>query len=484
MPSLPAPSSRRCRWLAVLAVPLGTGLAAQTWTQLAAPPIARRFHAMVFDDARGRCVVFGGYDNVAILGDTWEFDGSTWTSATPAASPPARRYHRMVHDRRRGRTVLFGGEDLVGTLGDTWEYDGTTWTQVATASAPSPRSHPAMAYDPVRARTVLFGGSSGFGQPLADTWAYDGATWIPLAPPASPTARARASLTHDAARDRLVLFGGFDASAVSGSLVGLSVGDTWEFDGVTWAQVATPVAPAARNMHWAVFDPVRGRTLVFGGAGNPLQGGHSGGGYTIQNYNDTWSFDGVTWTQVPVPVVSAPAKRFAAGAAVDGRTGVAWLFAGGIQTALYGDLWRIDPEPGATWTRHGTSCAGSAGEPQLDRQPGSTPVLGGTFAVQLANLPAAPGLSLLVADPETVAIGPLLLPLELDPARAPCLLWTSPFGLAVLLGHAGSTAATATFAVPATASLQGSVFALQAFAFDPGVPGSITPSNAGLARIW
>lgn len=483
MPLLPTPSLPHARWLLAFAVPMGADLAAQTWTQLAAPPIVRRFHAMAFDDARGRCVVFGGYDNVTILGDTWEFDGSAWTNAAPAASPPPRRYHTMAYDRRRGRVVLFGGEDLTASLGDTWEYDGTTWIQVVTPAAPSPRAHPAMAYDPVRARTVLFGGSSGNGQPLADTWAYDGATWIQLAPAASPSARSRTALTYDVARDRMVLFGGFDANAVAGNLLGLSRGDTWEFDGDTWAQIATPVAPSARNMHWAVFDPVRGRTLLFGGAGNPLQGGHSGGGYTTQNYNDTWSFDGVAWTQVPVPIVFAPAKRFAAGAAVDGRTGVAWLFSGGIQTALYGDLWRLDPAPGATWTRYGTSCAGSAGQPQLDRQPGSTPALGGTFTVQLANLPSVPGLTLLVADPETVAIGPLPLPLELDPSRAPCLLWTSPFGLAVLLGHAGSTA-VATFAVPATGSLQGSVHVLQAFSFDPGVPGAITPSNAGIARIW
>ena len=468
--------------LALFAASAGE-LAAQTWTQLAAPPITRRFHAMAFDDARGRGVVFGGWDNTNLLGDTWEYDGTTWTNVSPAVAPSPRRYHAMVYDARRGRVVLFGGADLVAAFTDTWEYDGATWTQIPTTTAPSLRYHATIAYDTVRARIVLFGGSNATGLPLADTWALDGATWTQLATPVAPPARSRASLTFDARRDRLVLFGGFDSTAVSGSVTGQCLGDTWDFDGTTWTQVVTALAPAPRSMHWAVFDRVRGRTMIFGGSGNLLQGGHSGSGATIVNHNDTWSFDGATWTAVPVPTWQRPAARFAAGAAVDGRTGVAWLFSGGTQTMLHGDVWRLDPAPAASWTRYGTACAGSAGTPQLDRQPGSLPALGGTFGVALSGLPVVPGVTLLAVDPETVRIGPLLLPLELDPSRAPCLLWTSPFGAGLVLVHAGPTAAVA-FAVPASPALQGSIFALQAFSLDAGVGAGFTPSNAGIVRLW
>ena len=46
--------------------------------------------------------------------------------------------------------VLFGGQDReISLVGDTWTWDGTTWTQVAT-TGPSPRVHFDMVYDNLR----------------------------------------------------------------------------------------------------------------------------------------------------------------------------------------------------------------------------------------------------------------------------------------------------------------------------------------------
>ena len=42
-----------------------------------ASPSARYRHTMTYDDARGRVVLFGGYDG-SLRGDTWEWDGSAW----------------------------------------------------------------------------------------------------------------------------------------------------------------------------------------------------------------------------------------------------------------------------------------------------------------------------------------------------------------------------------------------------------------------
>ena len=51
----------------------------------------------------------------------------TWLHVTPAASPPTRVNHAMVYDAARGRVVLFGGDNTInGYLVDTWTYDGTT----------------------------------------------------------------------------------------------------------------------------------------------------------------------------------------------------------------------------------------------------------------------------------------------------------------------------------------------------------------------
>lgn len=79
-----------------------------------------------------------------VLDQTWEFDGSTWTLRTPATRPPARDSHAMAHDIARGRSVMFGGWDAFFThLVDTWEWDGTNWTNMLPASSPPGRQRAA-----------------------------------------------------------------------------------------------------------------------------------------------------------------------------------------------------------------------------------------------------------------------------------------------------------------------------------------------------
>jgi len=138
---------------------------------------------MAYDSARERVVVFGGVgSNHLVLGDTWEWDGTTWTMR---ASGPTPRYgHTMAYDAVTGLVVLFGGTTTYSPLlEDTWEWDGTTWTQRAFLG-PALRQWPAMAYDAARGRMVLFGGEtrsyySNFS--LGDTWEYAGcgppSTW-------------------------------------------------------------------------------------------------------------------------------------------------------------------------------------------------------------------------------------------------------------------------------------------------------------------
>jgi hypothetical protein len=77
-----------------------------------------------------------------------------WTQKEDIGPSP-RVAHAMAYEAARERVVLFGGED--GS--NTWEWDGVAWTQVADMG-PSPRYACAMTYDTVRQRVVLFGGSS------------------------------------------------------------------------------------------------------------------------------------------------------------------------------------------------------------------------------------------------------------------------------------------------------------------------------------
>lgn len=52
-------------------------------------------------------------------------------------APRARNHAAMVYDAERRRIVLFGGHALgpenatADVFGDTWEWDGSSWTEAA-----------------------------------------------------------------------------------------------------------------------------------------------------------------------------------------------------------------------------------------------------------------------------------------------------------------------------------------------------------------
>jgi hypothetical protein len=80
---------------------------------------------MVYDAATSNVVLYGGlkYDGTApvYLGDTWTWDGTTWTQQHPAASPSARNASSMAYDAATGNVVLFGGYRN-GYVSDTWTW--------------------------------------------------------------------------------------------------------------------------------------------------------------------------------------------------------------------------------------------------------------------------------------------------------------------------------------------------------------------------
>jgi hypothetical protein len=93
----------------------------------------------------GTVVLFGGTGaNSSVLGDTWIWNGTTWTEAN-VSGPSARYYHAMA--TLNGTVVLFGGcptIDCSAPLSDTWTWNGTGWTQIG-VTGPSARDGHAMA---------------------------------------------------------------------------------------------------------------------------------------------------------------------------------------------------------------------------------------------------------------------------------------------------------------------------------------------------
>ena len=201
-------------------------------------------------------------------------------------SPPLLDDVTSAYDPIRERLVVFttGPTGLPATL----EWDGQHWFDLTPTSSPAPRTDHVMAYDPKRKVVVMFG---GFGElaPLNETWEWNGARWLRRTPATAPLARASASLAWDPRIEKVVLFGGV--------AVLLSFADTWTWDGEIWERIATPTSPTPRGGAAMVFDATRDRLIVAGGFRSSL---------TSVTVQDTWAFDGTTWTQISTATLPAP----------------------------------------------------------------------------------------------------------------------------------------------------------------------------------
>ncbi|MBI4870925.1 MAG: hypothetical protein HY814_05105 [Candidatus Riflebacteria bacterium] len=244
-------------------------------------------HSMVYDSQRCRTVLYGGQNSAwGGLGNTWEYDGTSWSEKSASTTPGLRKHQAMAYDRMRGRVVLFGGENASDVLGETWEYDGTSWAKKTTTTSPQARSAARLVFDSTRGRMVLFGGvDSQHATWLTDTWEFDGISWLQTAAAQSPPGVTGAEMAFDEARQRVVLFGGDQNGSATGDA------RTWEYDGTGWKVVAysTPNGPSAWKGAALAYDSARARVVAFSGVTHVWP--------SWPNTNETWEFDGVSWSQ-------------------------------------------------------------------------------------------------------------------------------------------------------------------------------------------
>ncbi len=238
------------------------------WTRVATTGPAPRFAAaMAYDAAHQRMVLFGGrrVNGATLPAETWLWDGSAWSLATPATSPTPRSGTAMAYDQARGRVVMFGG---LGPLSETWEWDGVTWLQRMPVHVPPPRTGHSLAYDFVARKVTLFGGVGGSPviETLGDTWTWDGTDWTEaLSSPGA--ARQNTAIAWNPARRRLTLFGG-----LAGLGAPTALDDTWEWDRTAWHQLFVLDPPAARLGH-LMFPATDGTGIVvYGGSDGSIPG--------------------------------------------------------------------------------------------------------------------------------------------------------------------------------------------------------------------
>jgi hypothetical protein len=233
-----------------------------TWTQLSptTSPPALWMASMAYDPATGQIVLFGGaISSDSASAETWNFNGTTWTQQSTTVSPPGREQASMDYDPATGQIVLFGGaiitNSATSTLGDTWTYDGRTWTQQSPDTSPTNRYGASMAYDPAMGEMVLFGGgfgdsglNSGLNSGLfGDTWAYDGISWIQQSPSSTVTARGNAPMAYDGSTNKMILEGGFSVHG--------NADDTWVYPGSAQYIAFTSTAPTLGVRGGTTYSP-------------------------------------------------------------------------------------------------------------------------------------------------------------------------------------------------------------------------------------
>jgi len=365
----------------------------ESWAHLltAHSPAARQQASMAYDAAHKVVLLFGGVDNNGtVLNDTWSFNGVDWTQLTPTNSPSPRFWASIAFDAARNQIVLFGGspaQNAVNLDNDTWTWDGTNWTQQLLTLPPPPRYGAPMAYDPDAQKVVLFGGNdashSGSGNGFTDTWEWDGSKWslfLSANPNANPPpGRYGAVMDYDAASKSLVLFGGSStdhgnsylndtwtwdpsngwqqlspksspsvlafmggAYDVRTSRLYFSYGDngsvidtdeTWSWDGSSWTQITFPNVPPGREYFAFGYDPAHDEYVLFGGLFE--------GGQRAFYLNDTWIWKAGSWTQAQP--TNSPSARWLSQLAYDPGSGKLVLFGG-----CAGDTWTWD---GSNWTQ-------------------------------------------------------------------------------------------------------------------------------------
>lgn len=264
-------------------------------------------------------------------------------------------------------------------------------TPRATISAPPRLSRAGAAFDTATGELVLFGtaysaaafGSSGGppqpGTATAQTWTWKKGVWRLQSPLASPPPRTSAGMVYDEARHRVVLFGGQDAVApVAGQ--GLpAMQDTWTWDGSTWTQQNPDHGPPAAVGPMLAYDPkIQKVVAVVSPASSSLVA-------------LTWLWDGRTWTQVH-PSIDIPGPRYGQMAYDAAHSDVVAFGGHAVCTGPYQctddrDTWTFD---GNNWMRHPAASAGPVGRGgqamEADPSNGSVVMFGGSFSTSFTFL--------------------------------------------------------------------------------------------------
>jgi Galactose oxidase, central domain len=354
-------------------------------------PSPRQGAAMAYSAALHQLILFGGQGaDGSLLNDTWAWNGQSWfqEATTQAGSGPDPRQGAALAADSSGDLVLFGGtgasSGVAGSAGAGSAgaaSTGSPATDPTTITTPPVTDPPATAGDAATTPTTL--------APATDPNATDPAATDPAAtdPAATsdPSATGATTSADTSVTDPPTTAAPLTTSptttppdngpsAVTAAAVttaSTTLDDTWTWDGTDWTASNKQGTPPARTDATLTWDASLGETVLFGGSAAPIT---SGGGAPL---GDTWIWTpDKGWSQLQ-PAGSPPARYDAVSAAASGISGD--IVSGGVGSGGVGnDTWTFD---GTTWTplaSEGTLGARSAATASWDDSAGQLVMFGGT----------------------------------------------------------------------------------------------------------
>ncbi|HVP38111.1 MAG TPA: kelch repeat-containing protein [Candidatus Saccharimonadales bacterium] len=253
--------------------------------------------------------------------------------------PRGRDHHTAIYDPVRQRMIVFGGYDGAGLyFNDAWALSLTShgypaWSRLTpTGTGPDGLYDHSAIYDPVRDRMIVFGGTDGSKSNVVWALSLSGTpAWTQLSPTgAPPSPRSAHNAVYDPVRDRMLVFGGADGSYLN-EVWALSLSGT-----PAWTQLApTGAPPAARTDACAVYDPAQDRMVVFGGYY------YSDAPHYL---NDTWALTlsgSPAWVQLS-PMGTAPSAREGHAGVYVSDWGCMMVVGGDTEDqGIRGDVWEL-----------------------------------------------------------------------------------------------------------------------------------------------
>lgn len=200
----------------------------------------------------------------------------------------------------------------------------------------------ALAYDGQSHNVVLFGGRAGSGNVPSSNqmWTWNGSAWQDKASSVPVGLSARDGHGMVFTPNGVILFGGISWPS------NMFLNDLWEWNGSNWqSRTPNPIPsnwPSERSGFGIAFDSANSQTVLYGGSS------------ASSDFQDTWLWNGSTWSQGLQTAPPGLGTRYLTAMAYDAQRQRVVLFGGLNGATVKGDTWEWNGAS-STWSLRATS---------------------------------------------------------------------------------------------------------------------------------